>query len=266
MIHERFRQMEIRAVDAGMEVRHRTEGDSATIVGYAARFNRLSQNLGGFVEEVAPGAFEDTLAQKVDSKRNDIRALLNHDPNFVLGRTSRGTLKLATDEDGLHFEIDANLRKTSVRDLVEDLDRGDISQASFGFRVLPDGDDWSFSDQGFPKRTLLSVELFDVSPVTFPAYLDTDSAKRMALRSLADSRGIEVDAICGPLGCHRHIYDLIEALKDVDPDQLADDRRTATPGEPADSPDPDPGPDAPTQHRDQLAARLAEYDQLTTAV
>lgn len=137
------------------------------IVGYAAVFGQLSEDLGGFREQIAPGAFTKTLGA-------DVRALFNHDPNIVLGRTKSKTLRLAEDQKGLKIEIDPPNTAQS-RSIIEALTRGDISQMSFGFRTIDDK--WENID-GKIVRTLLNVELFDVSPVTFPAYPQTEAGLR----------------------------------------------------------------------------------------
>jgi HK97 family phage prohead protease len=157
------------------DIEVRVEGDSAFIKGYAAKFNTLSSNLGGFVEQVAPSAFEESV-----NREHDVRALFNHDPNIVLGRTRSGTLKLRNDDIGLEYEAEGNMKKRSVRDLVADIERQDVDQSSFGFRTLED--DWSTTDEDYPLRTLIRVRLYDVSPATIPAYPDTT----VAIRSLAD--------------------------------------------------------------------------------
>lgn len=143
------------------EVRAVEKEGRAKIVGYAAVFNEPSNPLGGFIEYVAPGAFRRTLKEGAD-----VRALLNHDPNYVLGRNKAGTLKLEEDDKGLRVEIDPP-DTTWARDLMESLKRGDINQMSFGFRVREDK--WEKRD-GKTVRTLLDVDLFDVSVVTYPAY------------------------------------------------------------------------------------------------
>jgi HK97 family phage prohead protease len=148
------------------------------MVGYAAKFNTRSQDLGGFVETIAPGAF----TRSIDAGA-DVKALFNHDPNIVLGRSTAGTLRLTQDETGLRYEVD--LPNTQAgRDLAVSLQRGDISQSSFAFRTIKD--DWSFDTDGRELRTLHDLDLRDVSPVTYPAYLDTDSG--IAQRSLAAAR------------------------------------------------------------------------------
>lgn len=163
----------------------RADSSGTTIEGHGAVFGRTSQNLGGFVERVAPTAFNRTLKHGPDT-----RALFNHDANLILGRSTAGTLDLATDESGLYYRIHtAEKQRSYESDLLTSLERGDVSQSSFGFFVLDDA--WDLTDDGFPLRTLTEVSLDqgDVSPVTFPAYLDTDSAKH-ALRTL----GVEPDA------------------------------------------------------------------------
>ncbi|MFF4818082.1 HK97 family phage prohead protease [Kitasatospora sp. NPDC001309] len=155
-----------------------TETGGSVLIGYAAKFNTRSQDLGGWVETIQPGAFTRAL-----DEAHDVRALFNHDPNMVLGRTTAGTLRLEQDSIGLRYEVD--LPNTSAgRDLAESLRRGDISQSSFGFRTIQD--DWSYDGDGRDLRKLMDLTLYDVSPVTYPAYLDTNSG--IAQRSLAKAR------------------------------------------------------------------------------
>tara|TARA_R110001583_G_scaffold21308_3_gene80868 strand:+ start:21278 stop:21892 length:615 start_codon:yes stop_codon:yes gene_type:complete len=152
----------------------RMEGDETapTIVGYAAKFETRSRNLGGFVEVIKPGAFDDVL-------NDDVRALFNHDSNIVLGRTTSGTLKLTVDAVGLRYEITPPDSQT-VKDLVlEPLKRGDINQSSFAFRVMSDGQHWDEDEDGVYVRTITKISrLSDVCPVTYPAYDDTEAATR----------------------------------------------------------------------------------------
>ena len=163
-------------------VEFRAKGDKLMAAGHAAVFNKLSQNLGGFVEQVAPGAFAKTIQEQ------DIRGLFNHDENQVLGRLAPGTLRLEEDGVGLGYEIDLP-DTTAGRDVAKLLERGDISGSSFGFRTIDD--EWGETPEGFPLRTLRQVSLRDVGPVTFPAYTDSTSA----LRSLAESRSLDLDLL-----------------------------------------------------------------------
>ncbi|MCI8212589.1 peptidase [Pseudomonas sp. S25] len=159
------------------------------IAGYAAVFNVRSDLLGGFfVELIAPGAFDDVLAQ-------DTRGLFNHDPNYLLGRTTSGTLRLTVDERGLAYEIDTPDTLT-IRDLVvAPIARGDMSGSSFAMRVAPGGDTWHEED-GVVVRTIYKVaELRDVGPVSFPAYPDSSAAQRsLDAWKQAQNEGLEARA------------------------------------------------------------------------
>ena len=172
--------IERRTATEGVELRE--EGDPLPAIGYASVFDSLSQNLGGFVERVAPGAFRSTLNQA------DVRALFNHEPDHLLGRSGNGTLRLSEDERGLRYEGD--LPATTLgRDVAELLRRGDLYGSSFGFRTISDS--WSETNDGYPLRTLNEVALRDVGPVSFNAYLDASAS----LRSLAEDRGLDISVL-----------------------------------------------------------------------
>lgn len=147
---------------ACLEVRSETT-ERPTIAGYAAVFNHWA-DIGGFREQIAPGAFTKTLQEA------DVRALVNHDANYVLGRTKSGTLRLWEDEHGLAFEVDPPEAQWA-QDLMASIRRGDVDQMSFGFRAIKDR--WEGDE-----RTLLEVALYDVSVVTFPAYAETEAHLR----------------------------------------------------------------------------------------
>lgn len=173
--------IEIRVRADRVEFRDATAGapSAGVLAGYAAVYERLSQNLGGFVEKVAPGAFAQTLADN-----NPVLARYNHDDNQLLGTTEAETLRVASDDTGLPYEVD--LPDTSVgRDVAVLAKRGDVRYSSFAFRTLEDS--WSVTDQGFPLRTLVKVQLVDVAPVNNPAYRDTS----VGMRSLAERTGID---------------------------------------------------------------------------
>jgi HK97 family phage prohead protease len=141
------------------------------VVGHAAVFNTLSEDLGGFREKILPNAFDDVL-------NNDVRAYFNHDPNFLLGRTSAGTLRLAVDEKGLRYELDVP-DTTAGRDLKENMRLGNITQSSFAFTLGQNGDSWERGEDGVDLRIIHKVNrLYDVSPVSLPAY---PSANDLAL-------------------------------------------------------------------------------------
>lgn len=171
----------------------RAAGDAPVLVGYGAVFNRYSQNLGGFVEQVDPAAFNDTL-QRLDGRR--VVGLGNHDPNWLLADTDSRTLALDVDNLGLGYAMNLDLDDPDGKRAERKAATGKFRGSSFSFRVLPDGAEWSTTDQGFPLRTLRSVELYDVGPVTFPAYRATeDEDLAVALRSLADDVNESVDRL-----------------------------------------------------------------------
>lgn len=172
-------EREVRDAMNGLELRAAPEGSTSpgTVVGYAAVFGKYSADLGYFREKIQPGAFAKAL------RNCDVRALANHDPNQLLGRMSAGTLRLSEDEIGLRAEID--LPDTSAgRDTAESIRRRDTQGQSFSFTTSIDQWDWSGE---VAVRTLIEVEeLFDVGPVTFPAYEETSVALR-AFRSRAEA-------------------------------------------------------------------------------
>lgn len=137
------------------------------ITGYAAIFNQLSDDLGGFRERILPGAFSRCLGSNPD-----VRCLFNHDRNIVLGRTKSRTLRLDEDATGLRFDVDIP-DTSAARDLRESVQRGDIDQCSFGFSVV--GQNWL---DGGTIRELTDVDVLDVSPCTFAAYPQTTVTAR----------------------------------------------------------------------------------------
>ena len=150
------------------------EDGSTTIIGHAAVFNQMSSDLGGFREIIAPNAFENVLT-------DDVRALINHDPNLLLARTTSGTLNLKQTNEGLQYSFDVP-DTTYGRDLIISMERGDISQSSFAFTI--EEDSWESTEDG-EIRTINKVkQLYDVSPVTYPAYPSADDLT-LAKRSLA---------------------------------------------------------------------------------
>lgn len=159
----------------------RAAGDGGQVLeGYAAVFGAWSLDLGGFVEQVAPGAFRRTLREQPD-----VRALFDHDAGRVLGRTAAGTLELREDDHGLLARI-VPPDTTAGRDVLESVRRGDLAEMSFGFRTRKDAWEWGQNGAN-DRRTLLDVELLEVSVVAFPAYPDTSVA--LASRARHGSRG-----------------------------------------------------------------------------
>ncbi|MFE9886274.1 HK97 family phage prohead protease [Streptomyces scopuliridis] len=166
----------------------RADGDQKrTIGGYAAKFNKLSRNMGGFVERIDPGFF----AKSEGDGWPEAMARYNHDDNMLLGTAGAGTLRLQTDGTGLDYSVDVPQARGDVYELVQ---RGDVQRSSFAFYTFED--DWSMTEQDFPMRTLLSGQLVDVAPVNTPAYLDTSTG----LRSLAERAGAGLDEVRAAAG------------------------------------------------------------------
>ena len=173
---------ERRYTPGAMELR--TAADGSRIGGYGAVFGKLSRNLGGFVERVGDGAFNQSRALGWPN----VVCRYNHDPNMVLGTTAGGTLQLRTDNVGLDYEV---LPPQARADIVELVQRRDIQFSSFAFRVPAGGDEWSTTDQNYPMRTLHEVQLVDVAPVLDPAYPDATAG----LRSLASRFDADLDEV-----------------------------------------------------------------------
>lgn len=205
---------EVRTFLGSVEVRGTTLADLGPtdpipVTGHASVFGQrtvIGPPDWGFAEEIAAGAFDDVL-------EDDARYLINHDPNRVMARVASGTLRLSTDKIGL--VSDADLAPVSyARDLAILLDRQDVSQMSFAFRVGPGGDTWRTlekdeaealgMDEGAELRTVTKVaRLYDVSAVTYPAYEGADVGLRAA------------EAILGPRRDVRHALDVRRTTLDL---------------------------------------------------
>lgn len=148
------------------------DGTPQTIRGYAAVFNSLSEDLGGFREQIAPGAFARSLRDE------DVVSLWQHDSSLPLGRVTNNRLELVEDEHGLRFVI-TPINTQWGRDALTTVDTGTVRAMSFGFSVRADGDKWERIGNEV-IRTLIDVRLFEVSPVTWPAYPATSAATRDA--------------------------------------------------------------------------------------
>lgn len=180
--------IERRFTTGAVEIRSEGEGKPTKARGYAAMFGKRSSNLGSedyqFFEIIDRGAFDDVL-------KDDVRALFNHDPNLILARSKggAGTLSIGADDSGLWYEFD--LPDTQAgRDLAVSLKRGDVDQSSFAFSLTRDGQVWEEKTEGGKttyNRTIKKVaRLYDVSPVTYPAYPDTS----VAMRSLEEAKHV----------------------------------------------------------------------------
>lgn len=151
----------------------RPEGDNK-VIGYAAVYYNGNRNTEyelwpGVFERIAPGAFDRAIGEG-----QDVAGLFNHDPDNVLGRTP-GSLKLSSDGDGLRYEIDL-ADTTLAQDVGKLVARGDVRGSSFAFSVRKE--EWEETDDGREIRTILDVDLYDVGPVTFPAYEGTSAGTR----------------------------------------------------------------------------------------
>ena len=154
-----------------VELRAEEGKDNVTVTGHGAVFNQEA-NIGWFYERVQPGAFDEAI------KSSDIRALKNHDPNFVLGRTKSNTLRVGTDNEGLTYSYDSP-DTSYAKDLIISMRRGDIDQSSYAFTLKrkdedgENGDKWEEDENGKVVRTILPngvKRLYDVSVVTYPAF------------------------------------------------------------------------------------------------
>ena len=159
------------------------QGEDKKIRGVASVFGSESRDLGGFTEIIDRHAFDDAL-----EANPDVTCLWNHNSADLLGRTSSGTLRLWTEEDGLHYEVDPP-NTTLGNDMRELLARGDVNGSSFAFTVDDDGQEWEERDDGTTLRTIKKVSgLYDVSLVTVGAYEDAS----VAIRSLDELKKSEV--------------------------------------------------------------------------
>jgi HK97 family phage prohead protease len=179
-------EIEKRSFEFDIEVRADGE-DNAKLKGHAALFNEwadirfFGEN---FRERILPGAFTEAI------KRDDVRALFNHDANIVLGRNRSGTLRMNEDQTGLAIEIDTP-QTQFASDLTTLIKRGDVSQMSFAFQVTED--EWRYYDDKPDERDIKKVKLYDISPVTYPAYEGTDIALARRSKAFAD-REMPVEA------------------------------------------------------------------------
>lgn len=170
--------IERRAIERAVELRAAPEGSTSpgTMAGYAAVFNSRSRDLGGFFEEIDPGAFGsgDDLGAVDLTMHGRVLARTNHDSNQLLGTTDAGTLRLYLDETGLRYEVDLP-STTYARDLAALAERGDIRFSSFAFLVPPGGRSWHYDESERLISRVTNAQLRDVAPVADPAYWDTST-------------------------------------------------------------------------------------------
>lgn len=183
-----------------VEYRGGGKDEPPKIGGYASMFDRVSQNLGGFVEVVDRAFFNKSRGDGWP----DVMARYNHDDNMLLGTTGARTLALRLDETGLDYEV---IPPTARADVVELVQRGDVRKSSFAFRLPPGGtgEDWTVSDQGYPLRRLISGALVDVAPVNSPAYQETSAGLRSLDPEIVRRLGL------GPAAAYESLAAKVEA-------------------------------------------------------
>lgn len=163
-LERRFYPFDVRVSEGGLE------GTPPKIAGTGIVYNQLSVVIWGmFREQIAPGAFTESMAKR------DVRSLWNHNTDYPLGRVGNGTLRLSEDEVGIHFENEPPATSWG-QDALESIRRGDVTQTSFGFVTLED--DWSLDNNEQLIRTIRKGELWEISPVVFPAYPQTEVGVR----------------------------------------------------------------------------------------
>ncbi len=172
----RFTNVAVSAPPAADEERKAAGTTSPVITGYAAVFNEPSVLIrewgAGFIEKITPGAFAESVAG------DDIRSLWNHNSDFPIGRTKNGSLVLTEDDHGLRYQCTPPATQLA-KDFVETIRSGYVDGMSFGFSVLDES--WFEDETGQLVRTLLKIKLYEVSPVTWPAYTQTEAQVRSAL-------------------------------------------------------------------------------------
>jgi HK97 family phage prohead protease len=182
------------SADDELIVESRADGRAA-IIGYAAVYNRLSLDLGGFQEEILPGAFDRVLNRQ--RGKADVVALYNHDSNIVLGRTSSGTLELSSDDKGLRYVVTPPVSRADVLELIQ---RRDVRGSSFAFTVDPKNESFRTAEDGKAVRQIREVSgLYDVGPVLVPAYPQTSAGVAMrSYEAWLKSQTTETPAVAVP--------------------------------------------------------------------
>lgn len=177
MEKNRTMQRQVRSIASDFKTRE--DGEEKRIEGYFAVFNSVYEITPDMTESVAPGAFSNTLD-------GDIRALIDHETMYVLGRNQAGTLELREDERGLWGSILINPNDQDAMNLYSRVMRGDVNQCSFGFDILSEETD--FQEDGSVHFTITEVRLYEVSVCTFPAYSETQVEARREDKELIMKR------------------------------------------------------------------------------
>lgn len=168
----------------------RSSDGAPVLTGYAAIYNTYSKNLGGFVEQVLPSAFDDSLSRSVP-----VVARGNHDPNWMIGSTETGTLRLSSDDTGLRYEIDLDEMDPDCVRAQRKVETHKMVGSSFRFAKAGTKDSWSRTDQDYPLRSLITAPLMDVGPVFNAAYAPTEGHLAIALRSLSEEIEVELEEL-----------------------------------------------------------------------
>lgn len=173
-----------RSFKSELAVREQQEGQQEKVIeGYFAVYGSETELWPGAFEEIKSGAFDDTL-------ENDIRALINHNTELVLGRNKAGTLTLEADDKGLWARVVINEQDTDALNLYARVQRGDVDQCSFGFNIIEESTE--FREDGTTKWTIEKIDLHEVSIVTFPAYEATSVQARKRDFENLQNRTLEV--------------------------------------------------------------------------
>ena len=177
--------MERRVIDVG-KFQTREENGKRFLDGYFAVFDQPYEVCPGWIETVAPGAFSRTLREG-----KDVKVLWNHNTDLVLGSTENRTAHLSEDDVGLHGPVEINEEDQDAKNAAARVARGDVRGCSFGFEIR--GMEESWDESGTYRTRLTDVELFEVSPCTFPAYAQTSITAR-AKETLEDAKKKLVEA------------------------------------------------------------------------
>lgn len=173
-----------RSFKSNLAVREQQDGQQEKVIeGYFAVYGSETELWPGAFEEIKKGAFDDTL-------ENDIRALINHNTELVLGRNKAGTLTLEADDKGLWARVVINEQDTDALNLYARVQRGDVDQCSFGFNIIEESTE--FREDGTIKWTIEKIDLHEVSIVTFPAYEATSVQARKRDFEVLQNRTLEV--------------------------------------------------------------------------
>jgi HK97 family phage prohead protease len=188
-------QQERRFLDALVEVRAE---DDMLRIGGTIPYGAPSESMFGFTEVIEPSFFRKSIKDKAD-----IRGLWNHDPRWVLARTTNKTLRLVNTKEALDWEADLDAEDPMHRHFARRIERRDVTGTSFGFEIVRD--EWEHHDDGTVLRHLIEGKVFDISPVTYPAYPTSDAEARSAERAcrldIAVTRsGIELGELAEILG------------------------------------------------------------------